>query len=313
MAGLLGAAVLAAAPAVAADKISVGLSAVYPPYSIPYAAQELGLYKEAGIDVELTLFRGNSPAQEALVAGLADIITAPPHAAALAIVKGAKERVVGFPGDLFPTGWYVLVRKDSPIKTMADLSGKSIGMGSKGSATDLMALLAMTQSKVTAQTIPLGNPGVMPALRARQVDAAVSWPLVSYKALNSGDYRAIFDFAQMRDPLVMNAWVASTAMVDKRPDVLRRWLKANHKAVDYMQSHEDWTLKFLQRYTEDDDAQAIKAAYDESIKHLVADQKVTVEWLQSELALASRLWAIGLPDAGQIYANMFEPAGAADK
>ena len=59
----------------AADTVRVGLAAVYPAYSIPYAAIELGFYKEKNLDVDITLFRGGPATQEALASGAIDVST----------------------------------------------------------------------------------------------------------------------------------------------------------------------------------------------------------------------------------------------
>ncbi|HXP30372.1 MAG TPA: ABC transporter substrate-binding protein [Stellaceae bacterium] len=294
----------------AADRVRVGVAAVYPPYSIPYAAKELGFYKDAGLDVDVTLYRGSSPAQEAIVSDLVDVITVPPYAVALAITKGVNEKIVAFCGDLRPLGWYVMVRKDSPIQTAADLEGKTIGIGATGSTTDLMALVAMAEAHVTAQRIPLGNPGVMPALKAKQIDAAIAWPLPSYQEILSGDYRPVFDFGKMQGTLLMNSWAAANGMIDQRPAVLKRWLAVNEKTIRYMQDakNEAWTLAFLKRYTEQDNDRVIKAAYDGSIKPLIADQSAKLDWLKDSLAVATRSGVPNLKGIDGIYAPDFVPS-----
>ena len=296
---------LAAGQAGAADKLRVGVAAVYPPYSTPYVANELGIYKDEGIDVDVTLYRGSAPAQEAVASDLADVITVPPHGAALAIAHGLKERIIGFTGDLELAGWYITVRQDSPIKTPADLAGKTIGIGGKGSSTDFLTLLMLTRNHITAQTIPLGNPGVMPALKSGQVEAGIAWPLVSYQELLSGNFRQIFDFSKIKDKMVLNSWAASDTMIAQHPDLLRRWLKANETTVRYMQTHKEWTLKFLERYTGETDPRVVEAAYDSSIKSLIADPTVKIEWLQAALTLAAQSGVKGMAPVEAIYAKEF--------
>ena len=79
-----------------------------------YAAETLGFYKEAGVKAELTLYRGGAASQEALSAGAADIITYFGAGVALAISKGAKEKIVAAI-DPTPHGWQFLVLANSPI------------------------------------------------------------------------------------------------------------------------------------------------------------------------------------------------------
>lgn len=157
----------------AADTVRVGLAAVYPAYAIPYAANELGFYKEKNLDVQITQFRGGPATQEALASGAIDISTIAPGAAALAMAKGVQEKIVALSVPPTPEGWYILVPSASPIKSMADLNGKTVGVTQKGSLTDFWVQRAATKAGITVQTVPLGAPAVMPALKAKQVDAAI--------------------------------------------------------------------------------------------------------------------------------------------
>jgi hypothetical protein len=93
---LAGLCLLASGGVAAAKEIRIGLangqSADYAP---TFAAEKLGYFKAAGLDVKLIAFRGGAPAQEALTAGAADIITYFGPAVALAISKGTKQKMVG--------------------------------------------------------------------------------------------------------------------------------------------------------------------------------------------------------------------------
>src|SRR5580693_7928425 len=163
----------------AADTVRVGLAAVYPAYAIPYAANELGFYKEKNLDVQITQFRGGPATQEALASGAIDISTIAPGAAALAMAKGIQEKIVALSVPPTPQGWHILVPTGSSIKSMTELNGKTVGVTQKGSLTDFWVQRAAAKAGITAQTIPLGAAAVMPALKAKQVDAAILWPIFS--------------------------------------------------------------------------------------------------------------------------------------
>jgi NitT/TauT family transport system substrate-binding protein len=303
-AALLGA--LATSGAQAADKVRVGLAAVYPPYGVTYVAQELGFYKERNLDVEITQFSSGPVAQEALAAGAIDVITISPPGAGVAIAKGVKEKIVASTGDISPDGWHLIVPAGSPIKSMADLAGKTVGISSKASTTDFLALWAGRHAKVTFKTIPLGTPGIMPALKSKQVDAAIVWPLVSYKSLVDGEYRSLMDFGKTMDPVLPNTWAFTNAMIDRKSDVIRRWLAANAKAISYMQANEAWTIEFLKRYTQESDPRVLKLTFDTSIKNLRTDGLMEKSWMENSLKLATD-GGISLPPLTEIFAIGFTP------
>jgi len=283
----------------AADQLRVGLSAIYPVYGVAFAARELGYYKERDLDVQLTDLSGGL-AQEALAAGAVDVITASPSGVGVAISKGIKERIIAPTGGITPDGWHLVVPVNSLIKTLKDLEGKTVGISSKASSMDFFALWAARHAKITIKTIPLGTPGVPPALKNKQIDAAILWPLVSYRHLIDGEYRSLVDFGKEMEPVLPDTWAATQEAIDKKTEVLRRWLQANAKAITYMQANEAWTLEFLKRYTKETDPRILKMAYDTIIKRLKTDGAMDAQWMANSLALATDA-GFKLPPASEIF------------
>lgn len=301
--------VLASMPhsAHAADTVRVGLAAVYPAYAIPYAASELGFYKEKDLDVQITQFRGGPATQEALASGAIDISTIAPGAAALAIAKGVQEKIVALSVPPTPQGWYILVPAASSIKSMAELKGKTVGVTQKGSLTDFWVQRAAAKAGITVQTVPLGAPAVMPALKAKQVDAAILWPIFSYKGLADGDFRSIDDLGATFEPSVSEGWAASSDIIQKRPAVLRRWLEANSKAIVYLQNHEDWAISFLKHYFDEKDDHVVKLVVDNFIKNINPDGVMKPEWMNASLELSASAGMETKLTAGQIFSTAFTP------
>jgi len=283
------------------------LAAVYPAYAIPYAANELGFYKEKGLDVQITQFRGGPATQEALASGAVDISTIAPGAAALAMAKGVQEMIVSLSVPPTPQGWYILVPNASPIKSMSELNGKTVGVTQKGSLTDFWVQRAATKAGIKVQTVPLGAPAVMPALKAKQVDAAILWPIFSYKGIADGDFRSLDDLGATMEPSVSEGWAATADLIDKHPAVLHRWLEANAKTIIYMQTHEDWTITFLKHYFDEQDDNVVKLVIDKFIKHMNPDGAMRPEWKQASLKLAASAGMETKLTADQIFSDAFTP------
>jgi ABC-type nitrate/sulfonate/bicarbonate transport system substrate-binding protein len=291
----------------AADTVRVGLAAVYPAYSIPYAAKELGYYKKADLDVQITQFRGGPATQQALASGAIDISTIAPAAAALAIAKGVGEKIVALSVPPTPQGWYILVPASSPIKNMAELNGKTVGVTQKGSLTDLWVQQAAAKAGIAVQTVPLGAPAIMPALKAKQVDAGILWPIFSYKGLANGNFRSIDDLGATMQPTVSEGWAASSELIDKHSAVLRRWLRANAKALVYMQTHEEWSIRFLKHYFDEKDDHVIKLVIANFVKHINPDGIMKPQWIQTSLALGTSSGMKTKLTADQIFSTKFTP------
>jgi NitT/TauT family transport system substrate-binding protein len=290
----------------AADTVRVGVPAVYPTYAVLYAAKELGFYAERNIDTEITLFRGGPATQEALAAGSIDISGIAPGAASLAIAKGVREKIVALFAPATPAGWHIMVPAASPIKSMADLNGKTVGVTQKASLTDFWVELAAKQSGIAVRTVPLGGAGVMPGLRAKQVDAAILWPLFSYKGLLTAEFRSIYDLDARMKPSVSEGWAVTEELIEKHPDVVRRWLAADSKAVIYMQAHPDWSIDFLARYFDEPDKRVSKMVLENFIMKIRPDGTMDPEWMQDALDLAAASGIKVLPP-DKIFTAQFLP------
>jgi len=295
-------------PARAADMVRIGVAAPgYPAYAIPDAAKALGFYKEKNLDVEVTQFGGGPQTQEALGAGAIDISSIAPGSAALAMAKGIKEKIVALSVPPTPQGWYIMVRIDSPIKSMTELKGKTVGVTQKGSLTDFWVQRAASKAGITVQTVPLGGAGVMPGLKTKQVDAAILWPIFTYKGLAAGDFRSVDDLGATFEPSVSEGWAASDEIIQKRPEVLRRWLQANAKAVVYLQTHEDWAIGFLKKFFDEKDDHVVTLVLDSFIKHINPDGVMKPEWMQASLDLAASAGMATKLTTDQIFSTAFTP------
>ena len=179
----------AVASAASADPVRIGFAAESVDYAPAWAAEKLGLFKKAGVDVKLITFRGGAAAQEALSAGSADIIAYFSPAVALAVSKGAREKMVATVG-AGHVGWNVIVKADSGFKTVKDLAGKKVGISAKATTSDMAALWVAENAGVKFQEIPLGA-ALAPALRSGQVDAIVFSAMITMREVEAGQARLI--------------------------------------------------------------------------------------------------------------------------
>src|SRR6185312_5490022 len=93
----------------------------------------LGIFKKHGIDVAIMAFGGGAKLHQGIVAGSVDIgLGSGPDLPF--IVKGAPERAVAVTVNA-PTYTVLMVKPESPIKSPADVKGKSVLVGSEKSLT----------------------------------------------------------------------------------------------------------------------------------------------------------------------------------
>lgn len=276
-----------------------------------YAAEKLGYYKDAGIDVKFIVFRGGAAAQEAMTARQVDIIDYFGPAAALAVTKGVKQKMVAvnMPGH---TGWHVIVKADSPIKTIKDLAGKKIGISAKATTSDMAALWVADRAGIQMQQIPVGPAALAPALRASQIDAVVFSAILTNREMSAGHARSILDLTDIMEPTIADAYVASAEMMEKRPGDLRAFLAATLKGLEYMKGNRNWSIAFLKDFAQIDDQPILELLQDKIIPRIPADGRIELPWVDGGLKLASRAWDVPellKVDPASIFTNEFLPSG----
>jgi NitT/TauT family transport system substrate-binding protein len=278
-----------------AEQIRIGLSVPNQSFYTPLfaAANDLGYFKQANLDVKITEYRGGSAAQEGLSAGAADLITYFPGGMALAVSKGVKQKIVGSvtPG---AAAWYMFVQPNSSIRTPADLNGKKVGITTKGSTTDLFSLWSAERAGVTIQSIALGGGGLIPALRTNQVDAIVAFSPLSLQLLTTGAGRAIVDYNKEMPPMLLDAWVASQDMIDRRPEQIRAFFREFYRAVEYLQNNRTQALEWLKQHTLVDDPKVLELAYKETTMLQSLDGAFEDKWIADSLEMSGKTW--GMPE-----------------
>lgn len=288
------------ASAYAADDVKIGLAAANLFTAPVFAAQELGYYKAAGLNVEITVFRGGAAGQEGLSAGAVDMITYVGSGVALAVSKGAKEKLIATI-EPSPFAWHLLVGANSPYKTVADLAGKKVGVTTKASTSDVLALWAAERAGVKFATVPLGA-GLVPGLKSNSVDA-ISINPTSLQLLANGTARSLVNFGKEMPPTLPDVWVASDEMINKRPDVVRRTLGSIFKALDYMRNNHDWSLAFLKKFTKEQDVKVVALSYQEGTLAQSRDGMTKKEWVDAALAQAIKLY--GAPELKKLQPQDF--------
>lgn len=290
----------------AVEKLRVAQGAIAAELSPTEAAQELGCYAAEGIDVEITHYSGGGPAQEAIAAGAADMFTNSPSAIAIAMARGVKQKIVAQISGA-PYGFYVVVPADSPARSIADLNGKKIAISSKGATADSFASWAAKTNNIKLLTIPVGASGILPTLKAGQVDASVVWPTTSFKAIGSGEYRSILDIGAGMKDIVFDTWVASEKVLAANPDGVRRFLKCFYKAARHMNQNEEWALDFLSKYHQEADRAVVKQAYDALVKTITPDGTIDPEGLRLAVDLAKYVSTTTTLPLESIYTTQFTP------
>jgi NitT/TauT family transport system substrate-binding protein len=179
-------------------KIAIGPPAVLG-YLPVYVAQGLGYFQElarrSGIQVRFLDFRGGTEAATALITGDVDFATVTLTHVVKAQEKGKdlKFLLTFFNAQAMA----LIVQRDLPVQTPAQLQGMRIGVTSLGSATHMQARHILRYFRVNpdaAQYIAVGGPSTaLAAWRRRAVDAMVYLDPLITTLVSEGSARLLYD------------------------------------------------------------------------------------------------------------------------
>lgn len=199
-----------------------------------------GIFKAEGLDVELLFASGGGEPIQALISGSSDISVSTSFSATLgATTKGAPLRIVSssFTGttDSF---WYVPA--SSPIKSLADASGKTAAFTGYGSTSQLILLSLLKQNNVSnVKTVAGGNPtAIRTSVMSGQIDIGFSLAPMNLIAAEKGEIRILArggELLEMKDQTTRVNVVSERALTEK-PETIKRFMRGLNKSLDFMYS-----------------------------------------------------------------------------
>ena len=305
------AAAVFATSAPAADYLRIGKSPAFAFAYVPLEiAQSRGMLQKEGIDIEIIAFEGASKMDLGMTSGSVDITIGGPTEMA-AIAKGMPAKAVAIIARPVRE-LAVIVPYDSPLQSIKELKGKSIGIATVGSITQWAALeLARSQGwkpeDVKLVSISSAGGAAAAAMRTHQVDADVSNLMTGVVMEKQKVARVIAVASDFASDFIMHEMSASDALIESNPDAIRRFIKAWFEAVAYMRSHKAEAIAAAMPVTglsqEDEEKE-----YDYLMPELTSNghhdaamiQRVADSFL--ELKLLDKK-----PDMEKLYTNKFLP------
>jgi NitT/TauT family transport system substrate-binding protein len=283
----------------------------YFPTIIVETALRQKLFEKEGIKAEMTIYRSGAEGFEALAAGAADVVFNSSMSVAGGLRKGVNARCVAN-GGLGYYGWHLVVKPDSPIKTLAELAGKKVGITSAGSGSDILARWTSNAHKVEFTRVPVGGGGLVPNLLTGNIDATVLYSPLTFQVMQNKQARSIADFGDAIPPHSTGSWIATDKVIKDRPQDLQRALNAIYGGLAFLRAdkNRDAAVKLVAEIDEISEAVAA-AELDNSIKKLSTDGAFQRDWMERALEMAKLIGMTDLAPVDQIYVNNFRPVPTA--
>jgi NitT/TauT family transport system substrate-binding protein len=297
-------------PALALEQVRLGKAV---PNSFAFGAAEVGIeakiFEAEGIAVEVTSFRGDAQLQQALAAGGVDV--------GLGSGPGLGFRAKGAPAigvaAMYgpPANLALVLPLDTPIRTIADLKGKRIGVTTAGSLTDwLVRELSRQQGWGSdgMQILALGQMQArLAAIQRGELDGMVIEAATGYELEEAGKAKNFLLFGDIAKDFYTHVIFASDDLIEKRPDLLRRLLRGWFKTIAFMRANKDFAVASEAKTIEVKPSIAAKI-YDAQISGFSPDgawNPAAIDVIRHSLKELGILSVV--PEAKAIYNDQFVP------
>lgn len=235
----------------AADALRVAVPPIDASFEVNYA-QAQGFTTQAGMTVDVQMTPNGSAAMAALVGGAVDIANNDVFAILTALEKGLPLVIIGL-GAVYNAktpSTFLMVPKDSPVKSAHDLNGKLIAVNALRNITQFGPMAWVDKNGGDSQTlrfVEMPFPDMPLALASHRVDAAVIAEPVASHAAEARVLVSAYD--GIASSFLIGAWVATKAWVTAHPDLAKSFARLMYRTAAWANVNRDTTAETLVRFT----------------------------------------------------------------
>ncbi len=263
-------------------------------YAVPYdVGMDKGFFEEQGIKIKKVVGSsgGGTTVRNVLSGDLpfGDVSTS---AALQSYLAGAPLKIVS--GGVQSTSDLVYVtRKDDPIEKIEDVVGKTWSFTNPGSVSETTSQLVFEAAGIDPKSLKLvaagGTSEGLTLLKAGEVDTALM--LDPTYSVQKNDWKTLFRVSKYVPKYQQSVIIASPQLVKENPDLVKRFLSAYQKSVEWTYANPEEAGKIFAKYSEIDEASSVAAVKDvaaakhwgskidpESMNNVVKGMKFTGTW-----------------------------------
>jgi sulfonate transport system substrate-binding protein len=210
-------------------------------------------FAKDGIKVELSTFDGGGPASVAIGSGAIEFTYIGNNPSLRLGAVGADVKAIGLSNWVPSNETLIVVRPDSPLKTLADLKGKKVAYlaGTVRHSTFAKALKDIGLSLKDVESLNIGIESSGPALVRGDVDAVVESTGPAQKLVEAGQARVLFDAGVSGKPewAVPHVISVNGTFASKYPDLVTRLLAVDIATARWADANPDETIQIFAKET----------------------------------------------------------------
>jgi NitT/TauT family transport system substrate-binding protein len=238
------------------DKVAAGVIAIVDVAPI-YLGKQKGFFSQRNIDLTLSTSQGGAAIVPGVVGGQFQIGFSNVTSLLLAAAKGLPLKIVcnGVTSTGVADKDYsgVVVKSGSPVKTAADLAGKTVAVNTLKNIGDTTVRASVRKAggdPKAVKFVELAFPDMPAALQAGRVDAI--WEVEPFltAATAAGGRMVAANYVDAAPNLTVATYFTSVALTKSNPDLVKRFTEAMNESLTYADAHPDEVRQVLATYTQ---------------------------------------------------------------
>ena len=267
-------------------RVTAGISTLGGSTAIIYVTQKAGLFERYGLDVQIVYFGSGAIAASGLLSGEAKITLMSASSTIAAAIGGAD--VVQIGGLVHKLAYGLMVA--SPISSLQDLKGYSVGIAGFGGASDFAANYIIRKEGLAPGKDVLilsvgGQSERLSALSSGKVKAVLLEPPFTGRAEKLG-FRKLVNFPSLDLEFPTMGLVTTRSSLKADRKTYLDFLKAITEGIHFFKSHKKESTGILASILKTEDRDALEEMYLLYARHLMPEVPYSsIKGMQNALEL----------------------------
>lgn len=249
-----------------------------------FYAQDLGMFKRAGLDVQVSITKFGSEVASAVAGGSIAIGQSNIMSLALAHERGLPFALIagaGLYSSAKPTS-YMLVLKSSPLRTAKDLSGKTVAVNGLKSVTQISVQNWTDKNggdSTQIKFVEMPFTEMEPALVSGRIDAALMADPDATTAVAAGHTRVFsIPFTSIGNDWLIGGWFAKTDWIAANADTARKFAAVMRDSARWANDPKNYpqSAAILEKYTKVEVGSSNRIKYAERLEASLVQPQIDV-------------------------------------
>jgi NitT/TauT family transport system substrate-binding protein len=237
------------------DKVNVGVIPILDVAPI-YLGKQKGFFTSRNIELSLTAAQGGAAIVPAVLSGqfqfgfsnmVSLLLAQTQNVPIKAVANGVAS--TGVDGKDFCG---IVVKDSSPVKTAADLAGKSVAVNTLKNIAETSTRASVRKAggdPKAVKMVEIGFPDMPAALSAGRVDAILAVEPTLSTTISQGGRMISSAYVDTAPNLTVAAYFTADKTLAEKPDLVRRFTEAINESLSYADSHPDEARAIIATYT----------------------------------------------------------------